>query len=71
MTRHKVTEATNYATRAAAVAKTSNANQIRGLIQARLGTSSGCSAISVTATTQTDALGLTQLRVTTTCCTSL
>ncbi len=67
MTRHKVTEATNYATRAAAVQKISNANQIRNLIQNRLGTNSGCSAIAVTATTQTDALGLTQLRVTATC----
>lgn len=67
MTRHKITEATNYATRAAAVKKISNANQIRNLIQNRLGTTSGCSGIAVTATTQTDALGLTQLRVTTTC----
>lgn len=67
MTRHKVTEATNYATRAAAVARTSNANQIRNLIQNRLGASSGCTNVQVTATTQTDALGLTQLRVTTRC----
>lgn len=67
MTRHKLTEATNYATRAAAVAHVNNPNQIRNMIQSRLGTGSGCSSIVVTTTTASDAIGTTRLEVRTRC----
>jgi len=67
MVRHKLTEATNYATRAAAVQKTSNAATIRGLIQNRMGSGSGCSAITVTTSTSTDAIGVRKLEVRTRC----
>ncbi len=63
MTRHKLTEATNYATRAAAVAHVNNPNQIRNMIQSRMGTGSGCSSVSVTTTTAADAIGTTRLEV--------
>jgi len=65
--RHKLGEATNYATRAAAVARTSNSGQIRGLVQSRMGSNSGCSNIRVTTRTRRDALGVDQLEVTTMC----
>ena len=67
MTRHRLTEATNYATRSAAIAHVSNANQIRTLIQNRLGPTSGCSSIQVNTTTATDALGVTRLDVQSRC----
>ncbi|HUH01013.1 MAG TPA: TadE/TadG family type IV pilus assembly protein [Kofleriaceae bacterium] len=67
MTRHKLSEATNYATRSAAVARTSNSNQIRGLIQNRMGNSSGCSQIQVTTSTSTDPLGVRTLAVRSRC----
>ncbi len=67
MTRHEVTEATNYATRSAAIRRINNAGQIRGLIQARMGAGSGCSSIVVNARTRTDGLGVTSLEVTTRC----
>jgi Flp pilus assembly protein TadG len=67
MTRHRLTEATNYATRAAAIAHNGNPNQIRTLIQNRLGSSSGCTSVQVTAATSTDALGVTRLDVQSRC----
>ena len=68
MTRHKLTEATNFATRAAAIARTTDTNEIRNLITNRMGgPGAGCSAVIVDVTTQTDALGLTQLLVNTRC----
>jgi len=67
MIRHKLGEATSYATRAAAVARTSNASQIRGMVQRRMGSGSGCTAIRVTTRTRRDPLGFDQLEVTTTC----
>ena len=63
MTRHKLTEATNYATRSAAVARVNNPNQIRTMIQGRMGTGSGCANVQVTTTTATDAIGTTRLEV--------
>ena len=67
MTRHKLTEATNYATRSAAVAHINNANQIRNLIQNRMGTGSDCASVQVTSTTASDAIGTTRLEVTSRC----
>lgn len=67
MTRHKLAEATNYATRSAAVARTSNSNQIRGLVENRMGGSSGCAQIQVTTSTSTDALGVRKLEVRSRC----
>ena len=66
-TRHKTTEATNYATRSAAIRGVTNAGQIRGLIMARMGANSGCSSIVVTSRARTDALGVRRLEVTTRC----
>jgi Flp pilus assembly protein TadG len=63
MTRHKLTEATNYATRAAAIAQITNPNTIRTMIQNRMGTGSGCAAVLVTTTTAVDALGTNRLEV--------
>jgi len=66
-TRHRLTDATNYATRAAAVANITNAGAIRTMLQSRLGgAAADCSAISVTATTVVDG-GLTRLEVSATC----
>jgi Flp pilus assembly protein TadG len=63
MTRHKLTDATNYATRAAAVANVTNANQIRNLLLNRMGTgNTGCSNVQVTATVGA-VLGQNELRV--------
>ncbi len=67
MTRHRLTEATNYATRAASIAHTSNPNQIRTLILNRMGTNSGCTSVQVTTTTATDAVGVTRLDVQSRC----
>jgi Flp pilus assembly protein TadG len=67
-TRHHLTEATNYAARAAAVARTSNSAQIRNLILSRMGTgNNGCSNITVTSTTSADAIGVQRLDVTARC----
>ena len=62
-TRHQLGDATNYATRAAAIRGTTNANSIRASIQDRLGASSGCTNLSVTTTTATDTLGVRRLEV--------
>jgi hypothetical protein len=67
MTRHKLSEATNYATRSAAVARTTNSGQIRALIRNRMGTSSGCSQVQVTTSSSTDALGVRKLEVRSRC----
>ena len=66
-TRHQLGDATNYATRAAAIRGNPNANQIRASIQDRLGSSSGCTNLAVTTTTATDALGVRRLEVTARC----
>jgi Flp pilus assembly protein TadG len=67
MTRHELTEATNYATRSAAIARDGNAGRIRNLIMSRMGPNSGCSNILVNSTTATNAMGVTHLRVTARC----
>lgn len=67
MIRHKLSEATNAATRSAAIARDTNANRIRGLVEARMGARSGCDRIRVTTRTRRDALGVDQLEVTTVC----
>ncbi len=67
MTRHKITEATNYATRAAVVARTTNPAQIRNLVLNRIGPGSGCSNVQVTTVTGTDALGVSRLEVRSRC----
>lgn len=67
MTRHKLTDATNYATRAAAVARVTNGNQIRNLVMTRMGgPGSGCSNVQVTATVNA-VLGQNELHVVTRC----
>jgi len=66
MTRHELTEATNYATRAAAIARISAPGEIRDLLLGRLN-ASDCTSVNVTALTATDGLGLTRLEVTATC----
>jgi Flp pilus assembly protein TadG len=66
MTRHELTEATNYATRAAAVGRISAPGAIRTLLLDRLD-ASDCTNVNVTAQTATDGLGLTRLEVTATC----
>ena len=67
MTHHKLADATNYATRAAAIAKNSDSGEIGALIERRLGDTSGCASIRVNATTTEDLLGLTRLQVTARC----
>lgn len=67
MTRHKLSEATGYATRAAAIARNPDRNQIRNLIQTRMGSGSGCSSIRVTTRTLRDAIGTRRLEVTSQC----
>lgn len=66
-TRHQLGDATGYAARAASLRATTNANQIRALVQDRLGASSGCAALTVTTATATDALGVRRLEVTSRC----
>jgi Flp pilus assembly protein TadG len=67
MIRHKLGEATNYATRSAAIQRNTNANRIRSLIQSRMGSDSGCTRIRVRARTRTDGIGTRRLEVTTEC----
>ena len=67
MTRHKLSDATNAATRSAAIARDTNANRIRTAIQARMGADSGCDRVRVTTRTRRDALGVDQLEVTAVC----
>ena len=67
-TRHRLTDATNFAVRAAAVRHTANIGEIRALIQSRLGgATADCSTLSVSAATTTDVVGLTRLNVAATC----
>jgi Flp pilus assembly protein TadG len=67
-TRHRLTDATNFAVRAAAVRGTTNAAEIRTLLQGRLGgAATDCSTLAVTASTATDAVGLTRLEITAVC----
>jgi Flp pilus assembly protein TadG len=67
MTRHKLAEATNYATRAAAVSRNTNATVIRNQILARMGSGSGCSSVNVTSSTTTDAIGVRRVEVRSVC----
>lgn len=67
MTRHQLGDATSHATRTAAVAGVTNANQIRNVLLTRMGTgNTGCSNIQVTATV-TRALGQDSLQVVARC----
>ncbi len=67
-TRHQLTDATNYATRAAAVAGVTNAGQIRALLEERMGgATTDCTNITVNAATEVDAVGLVRLEVSATC----
>ena len=67
-TRHQLTDATNYATRAAAVAGVTNAAQIRTLLEERMaGATADCTAITVNAATEVDSVGLVRLEVSATC----
>ena len=66
-TRHRLTDATNYATRAAAVRGITDAGAIRTMLEGRLGGAvADCSTITVVASTAVDA-GLTRLQVSATC----
>jgi len=66
-TRHELGDATNYATRRAAIAGSTNPNQIRSAIADRLGTSSRCSGLDVTASTTVDGLGVRRVDVVASC----
>jgi len=66
-TRSQLGDATNYGVRAAAIARVTNANQIRAAIQDRLGPTSGCTSLTVTTSTAVDALGVRRLEVLSRC----
>ncbi|MDX2090206.1 MAG: TadE/TadG family type IV pilus assembly protein [Kofleriaceae bacterium] len=66
-TRHQLGDATNFATRRAAIARNANPNQIRSAIQDRLGADTRCSGLDVTSSTSTDALGVRRVDVTARC----
>lgn len=66
-TRSQLGDATNYGARSAAIARNTNAGQIRAAIQDRLGTNSGCTSLTVTTSTAVDALGVRRLEVQSRC----
>lgn len=67
-TRHRLSDAVGYATRAAAIRRITNAGAIRGILEARLGGArADCSTLNVTATTSVDPAGLSRLEVSVTC----
>jgi Flp pilus assembly protein TadG len=67
-TKHRLTDAANYAVRAAVIARTSNATQIRNFMLNRMGDArTDCTSLGVTVTTTTDAVNLTRLEMTATC----
>jgi Flp pilus assembly protein TadG len=67
-TRHRLSDATGYATRAAAIRGITSAGSIRAMVIDRLGgASSDCSAINVVSNTVADGAGLTRLEVSATC----
>lgn len=66
-TRSQLGDATNHATRLAAIARSANGNTIRSVIQNRLGSASGCQSLQVTTSTATDALGVNRVDVTARC----
>ena len=67
-TRHSLADAANYAIRAAVVARTTNAAQVRQFMLNRLGASAAdCTNLGVTVTTSVDAVDLTRLEMSATC----
>lgn len=67
-TRHSLTDAANYAVRAAAVSRNTSASQIRGYMQTRLGAATAdCTELTVDASVSTDAAGLDSLQMKATC----
>jgi Flp pilus assembly protein TadG len=54
MTRHKLSDATSYAARAAVISKATGAGVIRARILDRMGANSSCADVVVTAATNTD-----------------
>jgi len=66
-TRHRLTDAANYATRAAAVRGITSAGSIRTMLEARMGSAvADCTSINVVASTVADG-SLTRLEVSATC----
>lgn len=66
-TRHQLGDATNYAIRRAAIARSANPNQIRSAIADRLGPTTRCQGLDVTASTSVDGLGVRRVDVTASC----
>jgi Flp pilus assembly protein TadG len=66
-TRHKLSDATSYATRAAVVRRVSDAPGIQAMLVERLGAPNRCATVGVVASLITDGTGLTRLQVTATC----
>ncbi len=66
-TRAQLGDATNLAARAAGIARTANAAQVKATVQNRLGVASGCTNLAVTAVSVQDALGGRRIEVTSSC----
>jgi len=66
-TRHQLGDATNHATRLAAIARNPNPAVIRTAIQDRLGPSAGCTNLNVTSSSARDAFGVNRVDVTARC----
>lgn len=66
-TRHQLGDATNHATRLAAIARNANPAAIRTAVQDRLGASSGCQGLNVTSSSARDAFGVNRVDVTARC----
>jgi Flp pilus assembly protein TadG len=65
--RSELGDATTNAARVAAIARNANPTTIRSVIQARLGTGSGCGNITVTSSMATDAFGVHRVDVSARC----
>lgn len=66
-TRHQLGDATNHATRLAAIAKNPNPAAIRTAIQDRLGPNAGCANLNVTSSSARDAFGVNRVDVNARC----
>ena len=66
-TRHQLGDATNHATRLAAIARNPNPTVIRTAIQDRLGSGTGCDNLNVSSSSARDAFGVNRVDVTARC----
>jgi Flp pilus assembly protein TadG len=62
-TRHELGDATSHAARVAAIARNADSSTVRSVILARLGAASGCTGLTVTSSTATDAFGVRRVDV--------